>query len=126
MGFIDDVTEQIKKKPDQYYRLTSTDLAKHSRRKIQGYENVSPSDPEIKGTVAEKLAGPDGTVRIGNLILQRTSMDNRARLKKQVEDRNQARLDAIKRKYQDDGERLKRALGKQHDGLKIIAESKDE
>jgi hypothetical protein len=126
MGFLDDVTGEVKKKPDHHYRLTSADAGKHTRRKIQGYENVSPTDSEIKGTIAEKMISSDGTVRIGNLILQRTSKDNHERLKKQLEAKNQARIDAIKRKYQDDGERLKRSLGKHHDGLKIIAESKDD
>jgi hypothetical protein len=126
MGFLDDITAEIKKDPEKHYRLTHADTAKVTRRKVQGFENVPADSPELKGTALAKGAQADGTVRVGDLILQRVSRQRADELKKQVEAKTQARLDSIKRRYLDDGERIKRSLGKQHSGIKLIHEEKDE
>lgn len=126
MGFLDDVVSEIKKDPEKHYRLTHADTSKVTRRKVQGFENVPADSPELKGTALAKGVQADGTVRVGELILQRVSKQRAEELKKQVEDKNQARLDSIKRRYLDDGERLKRSLGKQHSGIKLIHKETDE
>ena len=126
MSQIDEIAALIKKQKDKHYRFVRAEPANVSSRKVRGYENVSSQDPEIKGTILEKqLSQADGTVRFGNLILQRTTQENRDRLQKQIDTRNQARLDNIKRKFLREGEDLKRSLGKSHNLVNFIHEEKE-
>jgi hypothetical protein len=125
MGHLDDLTAEIKKQPDKHYRLVRADPANVSVRKSKGYESVSAKDPEIKGTILERQVESDGTMRIGNQILMRTTVENRDRLQKKIEERNQMRLDAIKRKFLKDGEDIKRTMGKSHKNIEFIHDEKE-
>jgi ATP-dependent Lon protease len=124
MSQLDELTAEIKKKDNEHYRFTSANTTKVSSRKARGFENVSPQDPAVKGTTLEKLAQSDGTIRFGGLILQKTSKENKERLQKQIEDRTKRRMDSIKRSYEENGENIKRQLGKKHAGFKVIHEEK--
>jgi hypothetical protein len=124
MSQMDELTAELKKKDNEHYRFTSANPTKVSSRKAKGFENVSPQDPAVKGTTLEKLAQTDGTIRYGNLILQKTTKENKERLQKQIDDRTKRRLDSIKRSYEEGGEGIKRQLGKKHSGFKVIHEEK--
>jgi len=121
MGFLDEIMSQMKKQPGKHYRLIRLDSANVSVKKAKGYDLVNPSDPEVKGTALEKQAHSDGTVRVGNLALARTSKENAKRLRAQIDEKTDRRLKAIKRKFLKEGEQIKRALGPQHGDLKFIA-----
>ena len=126
MGMLDDILAEVKKDPNKHYRLTRLESARMSLKRAEGYENVSASGPEIKGTTLERNRESDGSVRIGGLVLQSISKEQHEKLVKRVEDRTRAREASIKRNYLEEGERVKRGLGKKHRAIDFIAESKEE
>lgn len=126
MGLLDDILVSMKKQPGKHYRLTRASDERLSLKRAEGYENVTKTDPEIKGTILERNAQSDGSVRIGNLVIQHVSEEQHGRLRKKVEDRTTAREESIRRNYLEEGERVKRGLGKNHKNITFVAEVKDE
>jgi hypothetical protein len=126
MGFLDDIMSNLKKQTGKHYRLTRADDARQSVKRAEGYENVTKTDPEIRGTILERNAHADGSVRIGGLVIHRTSEEQREKLQQRVDDRTRAREESIKRQYLEEGERVRRSMGKDHGKIKFIAESKEE
>jgi hypothetical protein len=126
MGLLDDITAAMKKQDGKHYRLTRADDARLSLKRAEGYENVLATDPEIKGTILERNAQADGSVRIGNHIIQRTSQEQHEKLRAKIDERTQAREDSIRRQYLEGGEQVQRGMGKNHKNIKFIAEVKNE
>jgi len=126
MPLLDDLSAEIKKQPDKHYRLVRRESGNVSMKKAKGYETVSPQDPEVKGTILEKShKNADGSITVGNLVLMRTTKEQHAKNRAKVDERNELVRKAVARNYLEAGENLKRSLGKQHGGLKLIHEESD-
>ena len=126
MPLLDDLSAEIKKQPDKHYRLVRRESGNVSMKKAKGYETVSPQDPEVKGTILEKShKNADGSITVGNLVLMRTTKEQHAKNRAKVDERNELVRKAVARNYLEAGENLKRSLGKQHGGLKLIHEESE-
>lgn len=119
-GIIDEIMGALKAQEGKHYRLSRAEPRIITVRKARGYENVRAEDPAVKGTILADLARPDGTIRVGELILQQTSQENHDRLRAKVQEKNDARVRSIKRKFLEGEEQLKRDLGPNHRLIKFI------
>ena len=126
MPIIDDLSNEIKKQPDKHYRWVRRESGNISTKKSKGYEPVSPQDPEVKGTILEKShKNVDSSITIGNLQLMRCTEEQHKKNRSKVQERNDRIQSALKAKYLEGGEGLKRSLGKKHEGIKLIHEESD-
>jgi len=126
MPLIDELSNEIKKQPDKHYRFVRRESGNVSMKKTRGYEIVSPQDPEVKGTILEKThKGVDGAIVVGNLQLMRCTEEQHRKNRAKVDERNERIQAALKAKYLSGEEDLKRSLGKQHKGIKLIHEEGD-
>lgn len=126
MSVLDELSKEIKKQPDKHYRFVRRESGNVSMKKAKGYETVSPQDPEIKGTILEKVhKNADGSITIGNLQLMRCTKEQHEKNRAAVEKRNERIREAIGAKFLQEGENLKRSLGKKHSGITLIHEESD-
>ena len=122
---IDEVLKALNKQKDKHYRMVSLDPTNIAKKTYKGYEPVTSRDPEVAGTSLEKFRDAEGHVRVGNLILARTTKEQFAKNRAQVRERTDRKLRSIKRAYQEAGEDVKRKLGSAHKGFKIIHKTED-
>jgi len=123
---LDALMSLLKKQPGKHYRLIRLEPGHTEMKKADGYEFVGSKDPEVTGTIlAKDMATADGLIRVGGLAVARTTVENRDRLRKEVQAREDRRLRAIKRAYLEDGEKVKRSLGKRHKEFNLIHDTED-
>jgi len=126
MSIIDDFDKLAKKQPGKRYRFIRQDPDNYAKRTYQGFEVVSASDPEIKGTPLERAKNSEGHVRAGgSLVLARISETRARELDKQSHDKQERRLTAIREGFRKQGEDIKRKLGSAHGSFKTIIEEED-
>lgn len=114
MGEIDEALAELKKRKDRHYRLVALNPGNVTVKKFRGYEPVKSTDPEVEGTILAKERGPDGMIKIGNLGLMSCPKEKYEEHQKRIQEKNQARIDLIKRQYKQSEEVVKRKLGKAH------------
>ncbi len=82
-----------------------------SAKKHYGYQFVRGEDPECKGTNLESNhTAADGMVRIGDLALARIREEDAKKREKVLQEKEERIQKAIKRKYLEEGENLKREM----------------
>ena len=114
MGFLESAMQVMKAQTGSRYRLVRLDPANVTEKKIRGYEFVRKEDPEVKGTILEQQAGPDGIIKLGNQGLARIPEKAAQERERVIHERTDRRLQLIKRQYLESGEDVKRKLGTRH------------
>lgn len=122
MSLIHDIDKMVKKQPGKRYRLLRQDKDNMDSRQYQGYEVVTASDPEVKGTPLEKGRDADSHVSAGSLVLGRISETRARELEKAKDEKLEKRMRSIREGYKLQGETIKRKLGSLHKNFNVIVE----
>jgi len=128
MSFIKAFLSHMKPQTGKHYRLVRLDPTNVDRKKLDGYDFVTPGDPSIKGTPLEKHAHvADGTVRCGGMALAQMTQENADRLQKALDEKGERRVASIQRAHFQNIENLQRELGPNFKLIKpIVGEEKEE
>ncbi len=124
-GPVDILAAQIKKQLGSRYRLISLESSNVVDKKVRGFAFLGKEDPEVKGTILEKHIRADGLIAIGDLALARISESDARKHEAIIQAKKDRRLQAIKRTYRSEEEKIKRKLGKHHKDFKIIMKEED-
>ena len=124
-GPVEVLSAQIKKQLGSRYRLISLESSNVVDKKVRGFEFLGKEDPEVKGTILEKHTRADGLVAIGDLALAKISEADARKHEAIIQAKKDRRLQAIKRTYKSEEEKIKRKLGKHHKDFKIIMKEED-
>ena len=116
---------QIQKQMGRRYRFVSLESGNVVDKTVRGYQFVRREDPEVKGTILEKHVRADGLITVGNLGLARISERDARKHDAIIQAKKDRRLQAIKRTYRSEEEKIKRKLGKHHKDFKIIMKEED-
>jgi len=125
MGYLDDLLSTIKQRPGYVYRAIHLEPGNVARKQARGYTFLKAEDPEIKGTILEKMQGADTHITIGTLAIAKIKKEYYIKHRKAIEAKTRRRLDAIKKAYLQEGETVKRQLGKSHSQISFFAKEED-
>jgi len=126
MGELDEILSKIKQQPGKEYRMIRLDDANVSIKQFRGFQFVNAGDPEVKGTIlAKDHQTPDSKIRIGNIALARISKEDAKKHRDKVAKRTATKLSLIKGTYLQEGEKIKRQMGKDHSHFKPIFKAED-
>lgn len=118
--------EQLNRQQGRRYRLVRLDPANVVEKKVRGYKFLGKEDPEIKGTIlAEHARRADGLIAVANLGIARISEEDALKHDAEIQERRDRKLQAVKRNYRLEEEKIKRKLGKHHRDFKIIMKEED-
>ena len=117
--------EQLNKQGGRRYRLCRLDPANIVEKKVRGYKFLRKEDPEIKGTILAEHVRADGLVAVANLGLARISEEDALKHDAEIQERRDRKLQAVKRNYRAEEEKIKRKLGRHHRDFKIIMKEED-
>lgn len=126
---MDTIIEAMKKQPGKHYRFVRTSGPDSdinvSRKRLRGYKPVMSSDPEAKGTILEKRVAVDGQIRFGTQTLMSIPKEQYLKYRKEVRERTDSKLAAIRDGYQGSGEDVKRKLGKRHKDFNVFIKEEE-
>lgn len=120
VDFIGGINAHLKKKSDRHYRLVRLDAENVGKRKLQGYRFLGKDSSEVKGTILEKEMSEDGLIKAGRLAIASIPTGRHEQLKARVEEKSKRRMNAIEHAYREEGERVKRQMGKAGKHVKMI------